>query len=72
MTEKPVYCSRCGRPLTSKRSIRQGIGIRCKWARDGLTRKRTTTQGQGMPIDDIPFDLSGNNSYQRKIYEYWD
>jgi len=68
--EKPVFCSMCGQPLTSPRSIRLGIGQRCKWERDGKpTRKRTTTQGQGMPIDDVDFTESGGKYYQRKLYE---
>ena len=68
--EKPVFCSVCGQPLTSPRSIRLGIGQRCKWKRDGRpTRKRTTTQGQGMPIDDVDFTESGGTHYQRKLFE---
>jgi hypothetical protein len=63
-------CSLCGSRLTSPRSIRLGIGQRCKWKRDGKpTRQRTTTQGQGMPIDDVNFTESGGNYYQRKLYE---
>ena len=65
-----VRCSACGGELTSPRSIRLGIGQRCKWKRDGRpTRKRTTTQGQGMPIDDVAFTESGGRDYQRKLYE---
>lgn len=65
-----VRCSMCGEVLTSPRSVRLGIGQRCKWKRDGRpTRKRTTTQGQGMPIDDVNFSVSGGKHYQRKLYE---
>jgi len=67
--EKPVFCWRCGQPLTSPRSIRLGIWQRCLWATQGKTRKRTTTQGQGMPIDDVAFTESGGRYYQRKLYE---
>lgn len=66
---KEVYCSMCGEELTSPRSRRLGIGQRCKWKRDGITRTRTTTQGQGMPIDDVDFTESGGRYYQRKLYE---
>ena len=63
-------CSVCGRRLTSPRSIRLGIGQRCKWERDGRpTRKRTSTVGQGMPIDDVDFTESGGEYYQRILYE---
>jgi len=67
--EKPVFCWRCGQPLTSPRSIRLGIGQRCRWATEGKVRKRTTTPGQGMPIDDVNFSESGGRYYQRKLYE---
>ncbi len=53
---KPVYCSACGGILTSPRSIRLGIGQRCKWKRDGRpTRKRSSNVSQGMPISDESF-----------------
>lgn len=65
-----VRCSVCGAILTSPRSKRLGIGQRCKWKRDGRpTRKRTSTVGQGMPIDDVDFTESGGKYYQRKLYE---
>ncbi len=67
-----VRCSYpgCNAILTSPRSVRLGIGQRCKWKRDGrLTRRRTTTQGQGMPINDVDFTKSGGTHYQRKLYE---
>jgi len=67
--EKPVFCSVCGHILTSPRSIRYGKGQRCRWATEGTTRKRTTTQGQGMPIDDVDFSESGGTHYQRKLFE---
>jgi len=68
--EKPVFCSRCGQPLTSPRSIRLGIGQRCKWKRDGKpTRTRSERVSQGMPIDDVDFSESGGRYYQRKLYE---
>jgi len=67
--EKPVFCSVCGQVLTSPRSIRYGKGQRCRWATEGTTRKRTTTQGQGMPIDDVNFSESGGKHYQRKLFE---
>ena len=67
--EKPVFCWRCGQPLTSPRSIRYGKGQRCRWATEGTVRQRTTTQGQGMPIDDVAFTESGGRDYQRKLYE---
>ena len=63
-------CSRCGSRLTSPRSIRLGIGQRCKWERDGKpTRTRTSTIGQGSPISDVNFTESGGEYYQRKLYE---
>lgn len=59
-----VRCEMCGHVLTSPRSKRLGIGQRCKWKRDGRpTRKRTKTLGTGMPIDDVPFILSGGKHY---------
>lgn len=65
-----VRCSMCNGVLTSPRSIRLWIGQRCKWKRDGRpTRKRTITQGQGMPIGDVDFSESGGKYYQRKLYE---
>ena len=67
-----VRCSYpgCNAILTSSRSIRLGIGQRCKWKRDGRpTRKRTSTIGQGVPIDDVDFTESGGEYYQRKLYE---
>ena len=65
-----VRCSLCRGVLTSPRSIRLGIGQRCKWKRDGRpTRKRTSTIGQGVPIDDVNFTESGGEYYQRKLYE---
>jgi len=67
--EKPVFCSVCGQVLTSPRSIRYGKGQRCRWATEGNVRQRTTTQGQGMPIDDVDFSESGGRYYQRKLYE---
>jgi len=67
--EKPVFCSVCGQVLTSPRSIRYGKGQRCRWATEGNVRQRTTTQGQGMPIDDVAFTESGGRDYQRKLYE---
>ena len=67
--EKPVFCSVCGQVLTSPRSIRYGKGQRCRWATEGTTRKRTTTQGQGMSIDDVNFTESGGTHYQRKLFE---
>ena len=68
--EKPVYCSVCGQPLTSPRSIRLGIGQRCKWKRDGRpTRKRSTHVSQGMPIDDVAYTISGGKGYVRKLWE---
>ena len=68
--EKPVFCSVCGQVLTSPRSIRLGIGQRCKWKRDGRPqRRRTTLVSQGMPIDDVSFSESGGRYYQRKLYE---
>jgi len=67
--EKPVFCSRCGQILTSPRSIRYGKGQRCRWATEGTTRTRTTTVGQGMPIDDVDFSESGGTHYQRKLFE---
>ena len=67
--EKPVFCSVCGQVLTSPRSIRYGKGQRCRWATEGKVRKRTTTVGQGMPIDDVDFSESGGTHYQRKLFE---
>ena len=67
--EKPVFCSVCGQVLTIPRSIRYGKGQRCRWATEGNVRQRTTTQGQGMPIDDVAFTESGGRDYQRKLYE---
>ena len=67
--EKPVFCSVCGQVLTSPRSIRYGKGQRCRWATEGNVRQRTTTQGQGMPIDDVDFSESGGTHYQRKLFE---
>ena len=65
-----VRCSYCNQILTSPRSIRLGIGQRCKWKRDGIgTRGRTSTVGQGMPIDDVNFTESGGKHYQRILYE---
>ena len=55
---KPIRCSGkgCNALLTSPRSIRLGIGQRCKWKRDGRpTRKRSSNVSQGMPISDEPF-----------------
>lgn len=66
--ERPVFCSMCGQPLTSPRSVRLGIGQRCKWKRDGRPQRKRT-RGQGMPIDDVPFSESGGKHYQRKLYE---
>ena len=55
-----VRCESCGAVLFSSRSRRLGIGQRCKWIRDGRpTRKRISTLGQGMPIDDVPFVTTG-------------
>jgi len=57
-----VYCELCGHVLTSPRSKRLGIGQRCKWKRDGRpTRKRTS--GQGIPIDDIEFIVTGGKEW---------
>ncbi len=68
-----MRCSICGGKLTSPRSIRLGIGQRCKWKRDGRpTRKRTKTIGQGPPIDDVDFTESGGSHYQRKLFEAFD
>ena len=68
--ERPVFCSLCGQVLTSPRSIRLGIGQRCKWKRDGRpTRTRSTRVSQGMPIDDVAFVVSGGKYYQRKLWE---
>ena len=68
--EKPVFCSVCGHILTSPRSIRLGIGQRCKWRRDGRpTRTRSSRVSQGMPIDDVDFTESGGKLYQRKLFE---
>ena len=67
-----VRCSYpgCNAILTSPRSRRLGIGQRCKWKRDGRpTRKRTSTLGQGVPIDDVDFTESGGEYYQRILYE---
>ena len=67
---KEVRCSMCGELLTSPRSVRLGIGQRCKWKRDGRpTRRRSTKVSQGMPIDDVDFSESGGKYYQRKLYE---
>ena len=67
---KEVRCSMCGELLTSPRSIRLGIGQRCKWKRDGRpTRRRSTKVSQGMPIDDVDFSESGGKYYQRKLFE---
>jgi len=66
-----VRCCMCGGILTSPRSIRLGIGQRCKWKRDGRpTRKRTRTSGQGMPISDVKFTLGGNKTYQAQLTEF--
>jgi len=68
--KEEVRCSMCGGVLTSPRSIRLGIGQRCKWKRDGRsTRRRSTRVSQGMPIDDENFTESGGKYYQRKLYE---
>ena len=67
--EKPIFCSVCGQLLTSPRSIRYGKGQRCRWETEGKVRKRTSTVGQGMPIDDVPYTESGGKQYQRKLYE---
>jgi len=66
-----VYCSSCGGLLTSPRSIRLGIGQRCKWRRDGRpTRKRSSNVSQGMPISDVKFIVSGGKEYvQLKLGE---
>lgn len=57
-----IFCEMCGSPLTSPRSRRLGIGQRCKWKRDGRpVRKRGA--GQGMPIDDVPFTVTGAKYY---------
>ena len=54
----------CGAILTSPRSRRLRIGQRCKWKRDGRpTRKRTKTLGTGMPIDDVPFTVTGGKTW---------
>ena len=67
---KEVRCSMCGELLTSPRSIRLGIGQRCKWKRDGRpTRKRSSKVSQGLPIDDVDFSESGGKYYQRKLFE---
>ena len=61
-----IYCSMCGKPLTSPRSRRLGIGQRCKWKRDGRPkRKRSSNVSQGMPISDVPFVVSGGKEYQQ-------
>ena len=70
---KPVYCSRCGHLLTSARSIRLGIGQRCKWERDGKpTRKRSSNVSQGMPISDEPFAIVGTKDYVQTSLGDWD
>jgi len=57
-----VRCEMCGFVLTSPRSKRLGIGQRCKWKRDGRpTRKRGA--GQGMPIDDVDFTVTGGKTW---------
>ena len=65
-----IRCSVCGGRLTSPRSIRLGIGQRCKWKRDGRpTRKRTSTL-VGMPIDDVDFTIIGGKEWvQVKLSE---
>ena len=65
-----VRCSVCNGELTSPRSIRLGIGQRCKWRRDGRpTRTRSSRVSQDMPIDDVDFTESGGRYYQRKLFE---
>ena len=67
-----IRCSMCGGRLTSPRSIRLGMGQRCYRRVRGLDwplRKRTSTVGQGMPIDDVDFTESGGEYYQMKLYE---
>ena len=70
--KEPVYCSSCGGLLTSPRSIRLGIGQRCKWKRDGRpTRKRSSNVSQGMPISDVKFIVSGGKEYvQLKLGDF--
>ena len=59
----------CGGILTSPRSIRLGIGQRCKWKRDGRpTRKRTKTQW-GVPIEDCKFVTVGTKTYVQTRFE---
>jgi hypothetical protein len=69
-----VYCEMCGQELTSPRSKRLGIGQRCKWKRDGRpTRKRTKTLGTGPPIDDVPYEITGDgrNTIQLRLDARW-
>ena len=63
-----VFCSVCGGLLTSKRSIRLGMGQRCYRAIRGLDWPLRKA-GHGPPIDDVPFTESGGKHYQRKQYE---
>ena len=70
--KKAVRCSMCGGILTSPRSIRLGIGQRCKWKRDGRpTRKRSSNVSQGKPISDIPFVTTGRKDFiQLKLGDF--
>lgn len=69
--KEPVLCRRCGEILTSPRSIRLGIGQRCKWAEDeeNGTRIRRNTEITKSVKDEVPFKESGGRHYQRGYYD---
>ena len=58
---KEVKCRKCGEVLTSPRSIRLGIGQRCKWKEDeeNGTRVHRTSKGPHMKEDVAFMQIKG-------------
>ena len=70
-----VTCRRCGEVLTSPRSIRLGIGQRCKWAEDeeNGTRVRRNSTTNAHLKDNVPWHISGDwrkGVYQMKLTDF--
>ena len=69
-----VRCKVCNGVLTSKRSIKLGMGQRCYRRVRGLDWPlRPRTSGTGPPIDDVDWEITGDgrNTIQLRLDAKW-
>ena len=62
LSQRYIFCRRCGATLTSERTRKKGIGQRCWREERGLPPLQWKPKSA---IDAVPYVYSGNESYQQ-------